>query len=299
MGLTPPPSRQPRSRQLVVKGVPLPANALVTGDLHCARCSYNLRGNTVGGRCPECGYGVSSTLIDVTEPALADESLISFGRWYLMLLLAYAVSCLFVPAALFFAFVSAAARLLDLRRVQGNMQGSQLLRERFTAAIVATTLEAACAGGAALLAIAEMYGVGDPRLVDFAALATAGVVVAAFLCNAYLLLGFATRYEAARIRWELYAGMAAAVSVAPAMVWGVAAAGRLGAALGLLPFLLAVWLIWIAGEQLVQVAAFNTSVPEDLLEPMMSALERQEEEEQEAFDPIPLADVEDETSGRS
>ncbi|MCG3124141.1 MAG: hypothetical protein GIKADHBN_02584 [Phycisphaerales bacterium] len=39
-----------------------PTAALVEGDRACVKCSYNLRGLRVDGRCPECGHAVADSL---------------------------------------------------------------------------------------------------------------------------------------------------------------------------------------------------------------------------------------------
>jgi hypothetical protein len=40
----------------------IPDDAVVTGDLHCAGCDYNLRTIALAGRCPECARPVRQTL---------------------------------------------------------------------------------------------------------------------------------------------------------------------------------------------------------------------------------------------
>jgi hypothetical protein len=40
---------------------PAPPAERIAIDIGCVECSYNLRGLTVGGRCPECGYPVTKT----------------------------------------------------------------------------------------------------------------------------------------------------------------------------------------------------------------------------------------------
>jgi hypothetical protein len=44
----------------------------LTGDLHCARCAYNLRGLSVLSVCGECGLPVKATILAIVDP-LADE----------------------------------------------------------------------------------------------------------------------------------------------------------------------------------------------------------------------------------
>src|SRR3954471_9644603 len=52
MGQHEPPLAVPVSAQL-------DPMAIVTSDLNCRRCGYNLRGLTYGGRCPECNVPVA------------------------------------------------------------------------------------------------------------------------------------------------------------------------------------------------------------------------------------------------
>lgn len=274
-----------------MQGVPLPPAALIIGDLFCGKCGYNLRGNTVGGRCPECSYGVSSTLLDLTQPALADEALVSFGRWYLALILAALGSCLAIVAGLFFTFASAAARFLDLRKIQANVRDSALLRERLTMAVAGTALEAGCSGGATIIAIAALYGYVDQAIVNFAGLATVGMVLVNFFVSALFLLGLAARYDNARVRWELLAALALAALTGVGSAASLAIIGVVGVGAALVPFGLASFLVWLASEQLVQLAAFHTSLPTDVIEPLGSALERQEAAiDSEELKAIPLVD---------
>lgn len=44
----------------------------LTGDLHCARCGYNLRGLSVLSMCAECGLPVKATILAIVDPH-ADE----------------------------------------------------------------------------------------------------------------------------------------------------------------------------------------------------------------------------------
>src|SRR5688572_4870184 len=56
---------------------PVDQNGLVTADVPCRGCSYNLRGLSLGGRCPECGFPVGQSihgnLLRYCEPAWVDR----------------------------------------------------------------------------------------------------------------------------------------------------------------------------------------------------------------------------------
>lgn len=81
----PPISAQDRS------AVAAPAERLaaeLTGDLHCARCDYNLRGLSVRSACPECGCAVRATILAVVDPHAEEFRPISRPRlsaWLLVL----------------------------------------------------------------------------------------------------------------------------------------------------------------------------------------------------------------------
>ena len=60
-----------RSSRGSVDGAPAP-DALLTGELPCVTCGYELRGLSVRDLCPECGTGVRATILAVVDP-LADE----------------------------------------------------------------------------------------------------------------------------------------------------------------------------------------------------------------------------------
>ncbi len=291
---SPPASTRSPGGSLVLRGVPVPPQALITGDLACSRCSYNLRGNHVGGRCPECGHGVTQTITDRIQPALADEALFSFGRWYLALLLAYFAGCFFLLVAVFFAFGSAAARSLDLNKIRRIAGDSGQAAGRLHLAMSMTALETACAGGATLLAVGGLYGVIDIDLVSFAGVGAGLVVACSLITSAYLLLGLAKPYDLKRIPWECWGAIGCAALTVPVVLLGSLTLTPVGVAMSFLPLAPAVWLIWLASEHLAQVAAFQAEVPEDLIESMNSALDRQTAAEVEEFEPIPLAEPEEE-----
>lgn len=45
------------------------AQAVVSEALHCRKCGYDLRGLSGGGRCPECGLDIWSTVLATIDPA--------------------------------------------------------------------------------------------------------------------------------------------------------------------------------------------------------------------------------------
>ncbi|MEM1424869.1 MAG: hypothetical protein AAGH64_12820, partial [Planctomycetota bacterium] len=57
-------------RETLPAGVP--RDAMLTGELPCVTCGYELRGLSVRDACPECGTGVRATILAVVDP-LADE----------------------------------------------------------------------------------------------------------------------------------------------------------------------------------------------------------------------------------
>ncbi len=248
----------------------------------------------MGGRCPECGHRVTQTITDRIQPALADEALFSFGRWYLALLIAYFAGCFFIVAALFFAFGSAVARYLDLNKIRRIAGASGQTAGRLHLAMSMTALETACAGGATLLAVGGLYGVIDIDVVSFAGVGAGLVVAGSLVASAYLILGLAKPYDLRRIPWECWGAIGFAVLTVPVVLLGTTVLTPVGVALSFLPLAPAVWLIWLASEHLAQVAAFHSELPEDLIEPMNTALNRQTAAEAEEFDPIPLAEPEEE-----
>ena len=248
----------------------------------------------MGGRCPECGHRVVQTITDRIQPALADEALFSFGRWYLSLLLAYFASCFFLVAAVFFAFSSAAARYLDLNKIRRLAGGSGQAAGRLHVAMSMTALEIASAGGATLLAVAGLYGVVDLDVVSFAGVGTGLIVAGSVITSAYLLLGLAKPYDLKRIPWECWGAIGFAALTVPVVLLGTTVLTPVGVALSFMPLAPAVWLIWLASEHLAQVAAFQSEVPEDLIEPMNTALDRQTAAEAEQLAPIPLAEPDEE-----
>lgn len=44
----------------------------LTGDLHCAKCGYNLKGLSVRSVCPECGLAIPATLLAKVDPHAAE-----------------------------------------------------------------------------------------------------------------------------------------------------------------------------------------------------------------------------------
>lgn len=50
-------------RYLAAQGLIQPLPTVIDHDRPCAKCSYNLRGLTIGGICPECGTGITSLAV--------------------------------------------------------------------------------------------------------------------------------------------------------------------------------------------------------------------------------------------
>lgn len=45
------------------------ADAIIAAPVHCCRCTYDLRGLSADGRCPECGLPIFDTLQHIVDPA--------------------------------------------------------------------------------------------------------------------------------------------------------------------------------------------------------------------------------------
>ena len=66
----------------------------LSGDLPCLSCSYNLRGLSVRGLCPECGLAIRATLLAVVDPKAMELQPIRWPRLVYFGLVVWAVSSL-------------------------------------------------------------------------------------------------------------------------------------------------------------------------------------------------------------
>ncbi len=75
----------------------VPAEAwirVLTGDLPCAKCRYNLRGLSILTVCPECGTPVRGTILATVDPHARELSPIHFPILTAFSLILWGVSCL-------------------------------------------------------------------------------------------------------------------------------------------------------------------------------------------------------------
>ena len=53
-----------------------PSDALISRDLHCIGCGYNLRTMRFDGRCPECGLAVERSVLVLPQPRATGEAIL-------------------------------------------------------------------------------------------------------------------------------------------------------------------------------------------------------------------------------
>ena len=82
----------------------VPAEAwirVLTGDLPCAKCRYNLRGLSILTVCPECGTPVRGTILATVDPHARELSPIDFPVLTAFSVILWSVACLAAAAAIF------------------------------------------------------------------------------------------------------------------------------------------------------------------------------------------------------
>lgn len=94
---------RPWGAPMKVKAVPPEfAHAEITASVHCRQCGYNLRGQRVVGKCPECGLSSWMSVLDTVDPDasrlpnLSNPRGVGDGLWWLTLCMLLAT--LFVVA---------------------------------------------------------------------------------------------------------------------------------------------------------------------------------------------------------
>lgn len=155
---------------------------VLTGDLPCAKCRYNLRGLSILTVCPECGTPVRGTILATVDPHARELSPIYFPKLTAMSLILWGVACM---AA---AFAIVLLRAEEIFRVLGGPQ--------FTLAPEWRSVPAFALGSAALFAIGFVRPHSKISLLHSMA--------AALACMAHLPLAYLT--------WQIHAVIDTAAS---------------------------------------------------------------------------------------
>ncbi len=124
------PARSPEAAEARTDEASIPPIAAVlTGDLRCASCRYDLRGLSIVHRCPECGLPVQVTVLSVIDPRAAEIQPIRFARLVATGLLLWAgASTLVMVLGWMLAISGFTGGMLSDRGVHGVvMLGSWLL----------------------------------------------------------------------------------------------------------------------------------------------------------------------------
>ena len=64
------------SEMIELRGLEIDDEEILRSDLHCRRCGYNLKTQALTGACPECGEGVSESILRPAEPSAFKRVLI-------------------------------------------------------------------------------------------------------------------------------------------------------------------------------------------------------------------------------
>ncbi|MCK4872368.1 MAG: hypothetical protein KAS72_06555 [Phycisphaerales bacterium] len=259
-----------------------PADAGIIADLLCTSCGYNLRGNVVGGRCPECGDPVAQSLTGLTDPDAAAEQLPSLGRWYLVLYVAALLLLLGAWVMISMAVVSSAGRLMALRGLRrvGGLGDARGTGARLWLAWWLGCVElivAVCAG-----VVAFMWG-SSPAVqsnTDVLAAAVAFFAMVNAFVAAWMAMPVARRWGRRRVLWELRiaavliaAGPFAAALAALIAVWLKASSAEPAIICAFGCWVVGLWVLWIALEHMGRLAEQKRGVPpgivEDLREPLL------------------------------
>jgi hypothetical protein len=105
-----PPNDRPE-RPPAVDPTPSTLSRELGGNLPCIVCSYNLRGMSIAGVCPECGTRVRATILSVVDPKASELQPISSPRLVAAGIVLWAVGGLVASIALWAPVLIDVARL--------------------------------------------------------------------------------------------------------------------------------------------------------------------------------------------
>src|SRR5438132_1142240 len=87
---------------------------VISADLSCVRCGYNLKTQGIRGACPECGLGVDATMKSITRRTGTNLRKIAWGAFLLSLVCLSNTAMMLLTEAPYFQWFNIGGNLFYL-----------------------------------------------------------------------------------------------------------------------------------------------------------------------------------------